>query len=117
MRQGKVFLNQIFAGTLTETPGKGYSFVYDDVFFVDKTLPAISLTLPKSQKEYYSKTLFSFFANMLSEGYNRQLQAKLHHVDVEDDFGILLATAYCDTPGAVTIKKDLNEQDGKKKFA
>lgn len=54
---------------------------------------------------------------MLSEGYNRQLQAKLHHVDVEDDFGILLATAYCDTPGAITIKKDLNEQDGKKKFA
>jgi len=41
--------------------------------------------------------------------YNRQLQAKLHHVDVEDDFGILLATAYCDTPGAVTIKKDTNE--------
>lgn len=105
MRQGKVFLNHILAGTLMETPGEGYSFIYDDIFLADKTLPAISLTLPKCQKEYHSKTLFSFFANMLSEGYNRQLQAKLHHIDVEDDFGILLATAYCDTPGAVTIKR------------
>ena len=42
---------------------------------------------------------------MLSEGYNRRLQAILHHVDVDDDFGILLATAFCDTPGAVTIKQ------------
>ena len=104
MRKGKVFLNHVLAGTLTETPGIGYSFIYDDTFYADKSLPAISLTLPKSQKEYYSKTLFPFFSNMLSEGYNRQLQAKLHHIDVEDDFGILLATAYCDTPGAVTIR-------------
>ena len=109
MRQGKVYLNQVLSGTLTEIPGEGYSFVYEDVYFADKTLPAISLTLPKSQKEYHSKTLFPFFANMLSEGYNRQLQAKLHHVDLEDDFGILLATAYCDTPGAVTIKKESYE--------
>lgn len=106
MRQGKVYLNKIFAGTLTETPGEGYTFVYDDVFYADNALPAISLTLPKSQKEYHSKNLFPFFANMLSEGYNRQLQAKLHQIDIEDDFGILLSTAYCDTPGAVTIKKD-----------
>ena len=109
MRQGKVYLNHIFAGTLTETPGEGYTLIYDDVYYADKTLPAISLTLPKNQKEYHSKTLFPFFANMLSEGYNRQFQAKLHHVDVEDDFGILLATAYCDTPGAVTIRRYSNE--------
>lgn len=109
MRQGKVFLNHVYAGTLTEAPGEGYSFIYDDIFYADTSLPAISLTLPKNQKEYHSKTLFPFFANMLSEGYNRQLQAKLHHVDVDDDFGILLATAYCDTPGAVTIKSESKE--------
>lgn len=111
MRQGKVFLNEIFAGILTETPGEGYSFVYDDVFYADKALPAISLTLPKCRKEFRSETLFPFFANMLSEGYNRQLQAKLHHVDVDDDFGILLATAYCDTPGAVTVKRVTVKKD------
>ena len=42
---------------------------------------------------------------MLSEGYNREVQARLHHVDKDDDFGILLATAYRDTAGAVTVKK------------
>lgn len=109
MRQGKVFLNDIYAGLLKEEPGKGYTFVYDELFFSNNSLPAISLTLPKSQKEYHSKILFPFFANMLSEGYNRRLQANLHHIDISDDFGILLATSYCDTPGAVTIKKIQDE--------
>jgi len=48
--------------------------------------------------------LFSFFFNMLSEGENRQIQSQLLHIDVEDDFGILLATAQTDTIGAVTVK-------------
>lgn len=109
MRKGKVFLNHAFAGTITETPGEGYSFIYDDLFYADKSLPAISLTLPKTQKEYHSRTLFPFFSNMLSEGYNRRFQARLHHLDVDDDFGILLATAYCDTAGAVTVEKESAE--------
>ena len=48
-------------------------------------------------------SLFYFF-NMLSEGANRQLQSTLLHIDENDDFGILLATAQHDTIGAVTIK-------------
>lgn len=39
---------------------------------------------------------------MLSEGENRKLQSQLLHIDAEDDFGILLATARYDTIGAVT---------------
>lgn len=105
MRQGKVYLNGIYAGLLSEVPGEGYSFVYDDVYYSNPQLPPISLTLPKKQKRFASPILFPFFSNMLSEGYNRKLQAVLHHLDQEDDFGFLLATADCDTPGAVTIKK------------
>ena len=41
---------------------------------------------------------------MLSEGANRQVQSMLLHIDENDDFGIMLATAQCDTIGAVTIK-------------
>jgi len=41
---------------------------------------------------------------MLSEGENRQIQSQLLHIDAEDDFGILLATAQYDTIGAVTVK-------------
>lgn len=83
MRQGKVFLNGRYAGLLKEVPGEGYTFSYDDVFYADSSLPAVSLTLPKSRKEYHSSYLFPFFSNMLSEGYNRRLQAILHHVDVD----------------------------------
>lgn len=40
---------------------------------------------------------------MLSEGENRQIQSRLPHIDPEDDFGILLATAQFDTIGTVTV--------------
>ena len=41
---------------------------------------------------------------MLSEGENRQTQSRLLHIDSDDDFGILLATAQNDTIGAITVK-------------
>ncbi|MBR6933113.1 MAG: HipA N-terminal domain-containing protein [Bacteroidales bacterium] len=105
MRKGTVFMNGTVAGTITEIIGEGYVFEYDDGYLSNPSLPAISLTLPKVKKTYTSATLFPFFANMLSEGANRTVQARLHHVDRDDDFGILLATASVDTPGAVTIMK------------
>ena len=64
----------------------------------------ISLTFPKSQKEYSSPVLFPFFFNMLSEGANRQLQSRLLKIDENDYFGLLAATAETDTIGAVTLK-------------
>lgn len=105
MRKGIVFMNGILAGTVSEVPGEGYAFEYDDNYYTNPAMPAISLTLPKRQKKYTSAHLFPFFANMLSEGSNRAVQARLHHVDPDDDFGILLATASVDTPGAVTVKE------------
>jgi len=32
------------------------------------------------------------------------VQARIHHLDPEDDFGILMATAHTDTPGAITVQ-------------
>ncbi|MDE6715186.1 MAG: HipA N-terminal domain-containing protein, partial [Muribaculaceae bacterium] len=51
-----------------------------------------------------SQFLFPSFANILSEGENRQIQSQLLHIDVNDDFGILLETCQYDTIGAVTVK-------------
>jgi serine/threonine-protein kinase HipA len=67
-------------------------------------LPAISLTLPKTQKEYRSDFLFPFFFNMLSEGANRKLQSVQLRIDEADSFGLLMATAQADTIGSVTVK-------------
>ena len=98
-------MNGIYAGIIAEEIGKGYTFTYDDKYYQNPSCRAISLTMPKRKKVYFSKYLFPFFSNMLSEGYNREVQARLHHIDKDDDFGILLATAYRDTAGAVTVKK------------
>ena len=43
-------------------------------------------------------------AGILQETDDRELQSRLLHIDENDDFGILLATAQFDTIGAVTVK-------------
>ena len=111
MRTGNVFKNKKLAGTLTEVSKEEYVFRYEDAYFADPSLPAISLTLPKSQKEYRSNHMFSFFFNMLSEGENRDLQIQHLKLNENDDFGLLLATAQYDTIGAVTLQPE-EEQRG-----
>jgi len=105
MRKATVYYNGERAGELIETPGEGYLFKYFDDYFLDKTKPAISVTLPKRQQEYHSTYLFPFFFNMLSEGSNRITQSKLLRIDENDHFGILLATAHTDVVGAITVKQ------------
>lgn len=104
MRILEVYRNGILAGTLIEETREHYIFRYDDLYFNDSSKPAISLTLPKTQKEHNYMFLFPFFSNMLSEGVNRKLQSIQLKIDEEDDFGLLEATAQLDTIGAITVK-------------
>lgn len=104
MRAMEIYRNGTLAGTLTEENRQHFVFRYDENYFNDANKPAISLTLPKTQKEYSSKFLFPFFFNMLSEGVNRKLQSTQLRIDEEDNFGLLMATAQYDTIGAVTVK-------------
>ncbi len=109
MRQLEVYNNAKRAGILTEHDKDDYSFVYDDDYLIANDFTAISLTLPKSQKEYRSKILFAFFFNMLSEGVNRKLQSRLLKIDKNDSFGMLEATAQKDTIGSISVKPIINE--------
>ncbi len=104
MRKAYVYNNGMLAGELLETSDREYLFRYNDAYFNDSAMPAISLTLPKNRQEYHSDYLFPFFFNMLSEGSNRLTQSRLLHIDEKDDFGILLATAQNDTIGSITVK-------------
>lgn len=104
MRVMEIYRNGILAGTLKEENRKHYIFTYDDNYFNDSTMPAVSLTLPKTQQEYSSSFLFPFFFNMLSEGVNRKLQCTHLKIDEDDHFGLLGATAQHDTIGAITVK-------------
>ena len=104
MRAIEIYRNGTLAGTLTEESRQHFIFRYDDKYFNDTSKPAISLTLPKTRKEYSSEFLFPFFFNMLSEGVNRRLQSTQLRIDEEDHFGLLMATAQYDTIGAITVK-------------
>lgn len=104
MRELEIYRNGILAGKLTEENRQHYVFKYDDNYFLDNSRPSVSLTLPKTQKEYTSNYLFPVFFNMLSEGVNRKLQSVQLRLDEEDHFGLLAATAQHDTIGAITVK-------------
>lgn len=103
MRKAIVYKYDIPAGVLTEEDDC-YTFKYEDSYLSDSSNSSVSLTLPKSQKEYKSKFLFPAFSNLLSEGVNRKLQCRILKIDENDSFGLLLATANFDTTGALTVK-------------
>ena len=104
MRCCNVLVNGIQAGVLTEydNPRK-YTFKYKEDYRQNNGQP-VCLAMPVTVQTYISEYLFPFFSNLLSEGENRTLQASLLHIDRDDDFGILLATAQYDTVGNVTVK-------------
>lgn len=108
MRKVNVYRNKELAGELIQENTSSYIFRYADSYLTNESLPAISLTLPKTQQEYRSSYLFPFFFNMLSEGVNRKLQSRQLKIDENDYFGLLMETAKYDTIGVITLKP-LNE--------
>ena len=104
MKTARVLRNNELVGILAKTDSNSYNFTYDKAWFIDPQKPAVSLTLPKTKKEYNSKHLFPFFFNLLSEGSNLKLQARHYQIDEDDFFSLLLKTAHTDTIGAITIE-------------
>jgi len=102
-RSAEVFVNDVLAGYLIKT-SEGFKFIYEDSYLNDSSKPSISLTLPKNQKEYNSKTLFSFFFGLLSEGDLKAIQCRNLGIDENDHFSRLVKTGY-NTIGAVKIKE------------
>ena len=105
MKQGKVFNNNTVAGIISKLDDDSYEFEYDELYYMDSSKPAISLTLPKTQKKYTSTFLFPFFFNLLSEGSNKKLQSIYLKIDEEDHFTFLLKTATHETVGAIRVEE------------
>lgn len=103
IKSGNVFSNDELVGSITKEKNM-YRFVYNDDYFYNSSKKAISISFPKTKKEFHSPILFPFFFNMLSEGANRHLQCRLLKIDENDYFGLLLATATSETIGAITVK-------------
>ena len=98
-----VYNNKTLAGTLEKTK-EGYIFNYTNDYYKDISKPAISLSLPKNQKQYQSTCMFPFFSGLLSEGLNKQIQCRTLKVDEQDEFTRLIKTASTETIGAITIQ-------------
>jgi HipA-like protein len=105
MRKARVLYKDEEAAILTQNDDGSFLFYYHYEWIEDSSKPSISLTLPKSKKEYHSKYLFPFFYNMLPEGSNKRVICTHHRIDEDDYFGLLMTTAKVDSIGAVTIIK------------
>ena len=104
MRKAQVYRNDQLVGEVIQHHAKRYEFIYDDEYYLSAYCPAISLTMPKTQKVYESDILFPCLFNLISEGVNRKLQCRQLQIDENDHFGVLLAPATNDTIGALTVK-------------
>lgn len=103
-KQAKVYNNEIPCGILEKANGH-YTFTYFDEYIKNPSTVSISLTLPKEQKEFQSKTLFSFFFGLLAEGILKEQQCRNLKIDPEDHFTRLIKTAGGDTIGSVTVEE------------
>jgi HipA-like protein len=105
MSSGLVYYNGRLAGEVIKNRTDDYRFIYEDTYFSDPFAPPISLTLLKNRKEHQSDLLFAFFAGLLAEGVNKDIQCRLLKIDEQDDFTRLLKTTGENTIGAITIKE------------
>lgn len=105
MRRARILFKNEEAGILTQYDNGSFSFRYHKAWIQDNSKQSISLTLPKTKKEFQSKYLFPFFYNLLPEGSNKQVVCKNHRIDQEDYFGLLMRTAKNDPIGAVKVIK------------
>lgn len=102
MKKGTVYYRDIKAGEIVQDED-GFVFRYDPLYFADSSMPDISATLPKTQREYHSKTLFPFFFGLLAEGAQKERQCRELHIDENDHFTRLLETSAYGAIGAVYV--------------
>ncbi len=101
--KGAVYYNEILAGYLSKINDE-YIFEYEDKYFADEAMPAISLAFAKKNKVFTSKILFPFFYGLLAEGDQKQIQCRKLRIDENDNFTRLIKTA-ANTIGAVAIRE------------
>ncbi|MEP7257531.1 MAG: HipA N-terminal domain-containing protein [Flavitalea sp.] len=103
--KGEVYHNGVLAGILEKRSPEDYRFVYAESYLADPDQPSISLTLPKTRAEHAATILFPFFAGLLTEGINKEIQCRILKIDENDDFTRLLKTAAEDTIGGITVQE------------
>lgn len=102
-KKGKVFYKNILAGIITENED-GFIFQYDSKYLTKNIAKPISLTLPLSEKQYKSDTIFPFFDGLIPEGWLLDIAEKNWKIDPKDRM-VLLLTFCKDAIGAVGVER------------
>ncbi|MEQ6122094.1 HipA N-terminal domain-containing protein [Reichenbachiella sp. MALMAid0571] len=102
MKQAKVYMYDRIAGLLTEDED-GYHFQYDSSYLASNEAEPVSLTLPLTDKEYESMTMFPFFDGLIPEGWLLDIAQKNWKLNPRDRMDVLLKTCH-DCIGAVSIQ-------------
>jgi len=79
-----------------------YRFTYDPKYL--ESGEPISLTLPLQAESFESKTIPSFFAGLVPEGWYLSIASAVIKVDAHDTFGLLMRTCG-DCIGAVSLRE------------
>jgi serine/threonine-protein kinase HipA len=103
MRQGEIWVNEVFAGILTEDDN-GYHFKYDDAYLANKITLAVSLTLPLQEEPFSAEYLFPFFDGLIAEGWLLDIVQKNWKMNPRDRMGLLI-TACRDCIGNISIRE------------
>lgn len=102
MRKAKIYMHDQFAGTLVELEKNArYRFTYLE----DYDGPAISLTMPATQKDYEFTVFPPFFDGLLPEGFQLEALLRKRKIDRTDSFSQLVIVGQ-DLVGAVTVTEE-----------
>lgn len=101
MKQGKVFYDQILAGTIREDES-GFVFAYDTAYLAREDAKPVSLTLPLREEPYVSQVMFPFFDGLIPEGWLLDVAVESWKINPRDRMALLLACCR-DCIGAVSI--------------
>lgn len=100
-RIAQVFYDARYAGELRELDQGGFKFIYDSDYLISGT--PLAYRLPLQKEPFVATELFSFFDNLVAEGWMREAQSVDEHLDDNDSFGLLLQNGK-DLVGAVTVR-------------
>ncbi len=109
-KRGRVKMFGLYAGMVAQDE-EGYSFTYDADYLLNADADAISLTLPKREDPYRSRTMIPFFDGLVPEGWLLHISAKRWNIDQRDRMELLL-TVCEDTIGAVEIYRENIPENG-----
>lgn len=109
MKRAEIYLYDRLAGSLVEDEN-GFTFAYDPAYLQREDAPAISLTLPLTDRPYVNKVLFPFFDGLIPEGWLLDIAERSWKINQRDRMSLLMACCK-DCIGAVSVVPVKTEEE------